>query len=75
MHMAAFDYAQAIEEDQPRSLVESQIKVPSLNIFLGSTPAYSALEAMSQLVYLPEQDRQNDNQDDRHHSDKQVRHD
>lgn len=55
--MTTFEYAQATEEDQPRSLIESQIKVPSLNIFLGSTPAYSALEAMSQLVYLPEQDR------------------
>ena len=55
--MTTFEYAQATEEDQPRSLIEPQIKVPSLNIFLGSTPAYSALEAMSQLVYLPEQDR------------------
>jgi hypothetical protein len=55
--MATFDNAQDIAEDQPRSLIESQIKVPSLNIFLGSTPAYSALEVMSQLIYLPEQDR------------------
>ena len=37
--MATFDNAQTIEENQPRSLIESQIKVPSLNIFLGSTPA------------------------------------
>ncbi|HKT39793.1 MAG TPA: hypothetical protein VJR48_15570, partial [Ktedonobacterales bacterium] len=44
-------------EDRPRSAAESQIAVPSLNIFLGSTPAYSALEMMRQLVYLSPSDQ------------------
>ncbi len=44
-------------EDRPRSAAESQIAVPSLNIFLGSTPAYSALEMMRQLVFLSPSDQ------------------
>ncbi len=44
-------------EDAPRAATEPQIDTPSLNIFLGSTPSYSALEAMRRLVYLPEADR------------------
>lgn len=44
-------------EDAPRAATEPQIDTPSLNIFLGSTPAYAALEAMRRLVYLPETDR------------------
>jgi len=44
-------------EDAPRAATEPQIETPSLNIFLGSTPSYAALEAMRRLVYLPETDR------------------
>ncbi len=44
-------------EDAPRAATEPQIDTPSLNIFLGSTPSYAALEAMRRLVYLPETDR------------------
>ena len=44
-------------EDRPRSAAESQIAVPSLNIFLGSTPSFSALEVMRQLIHLPDLDR------------------
>ncbi len=55
--MSGFDFSQAPLEDQPRAVTEPQVAVPSLNIFLGSTPAYSALEAMRQLVYLSEADR------------------
>ncbi|HEX6543521.1 MAG TPA: tubulin-like doman-containing protein [Ktedonobacterales bacterium] len=44
-------------EDRPRSPAESQIAVPSLNIFLGSTPSYAALEVMRQLVYLSPADQ------------------
>ncbi|HEX5547986.1 MAG TPA: hypothetical protein VFX24_11290, partial [Ktedonobacterales bacterium] len=44
-------------EDRPRSAAESQIAVPSLNIFLGSTPAYSALEMMRSLVHLSPSDQ------------------
>jgi hypothetical protein len=55
--MASFDDMQLASEDQPRAITEPQVAVPSLNIFLGSTPAFSALEAMRQLIYLPEADR------------------
>ncbi|MFI5271780.1 MAG: tubulin-like doman-containing protein [Ktedonobacterales bacterium] len=54
--MASSDFTQAPLEAQPRAATDPQVAVPSLNIFLGSTPAYSALEAMRQLVYLPEAD-------------------
>jgi hypothetical protein len=55
--MVRFDDVALDSEDQPRAITESQVAVPSLNIFLGSTPAFSALEAMRQLIYLPESDR------------------
>nr|MBF6591376.1 hypothetical protein [Ktedonobacterales bacterium] len=55
--MANADMTQMPIEDRPRAAEESQVAVPSLNIFLGSTPAYSALEVMRQLAYLPEIDR------------------
>jgi hypothetical protein len=55
--MASPDYSQAPLEAQPRAATDPQVAIPSLNIFLGSTPAFSALEAMRQLVYLPEPDR------------------
>ena len=55
--MASPDFTQAPLEAQPRAATDPQVAVPSLNIFLGSTPAFSALEAMRQLVYLPESDR------------------
>ncbi|HEX6796842.1 MAG TPA: tubulin-like doman-containing protein [Ktedonobacterales bacterium] len=55
--MANPDFSQAPLEAQPRAATDPQVAVPSLNIFLGSTPAFSALEAMRQLVYLPEPDR------------------
>jgi hypothetical protein len=44
-------------EEAPRAATDPQIDTPSLNIFLGSTPSYAALEAMRRLVYLPESDR------------------
>ena len=44
-------------EDAPHAATDPQIDTPSLNIFLGSTPSYAALEAMRRLVYLPETDR------------------
>ena len=56
MAMNAANAASAAE-DRPRSAAESQIAVPSLNIFLGSTPAYSALEMMRSLVYLSPSDQ------------------
>ena len=36
---------------------QPQVGMPSLNIFLGSTPVYAALEVMRYLVHLPEDDR------------------
>src|SRR5689334_18320899 len=55
--MANADTLQMPFEDRPRDAGESQVAVPSLNIFLGSTPSYSALEVMRQLVHLPDVDR------------------
>src|SRR5215469_13975922 len=55
--MPGLDSAQLSVEDTPRAINEPQVAVPSLNIFLGSTPAFSALEVMRQLIYLPESDR------------------
>jgi hypothetical protein len=55
--MAGADFSQFANEDRPHAATEPQVAVPSLNIFLGSTPSYSALEMMRQLVYLPEYDR------------------
>lgn len=40
-----------------RAASKPQVMVPSLNIFLGSTPTYSALEMMRQLQYLSPLDR------------------
>lgn len=40
-----------------QNIVPSQIDTPSLNIFLGSTPTFAALEVMSQLQYLSQADR------------------
>lgn len=37
--------------------LDRHISVPSLNIFLGSTPGYAALEVMRRVVLLPELDR------------------
>ena len=51
------DYNAAGAEDRPRSVAESQVATPSLNIFLGSTPAYSALEMMRSLVHLSPSDQ------------------
>src|SRR5215471_15955298 len=39
------------------NVTRAQVLVPSLNIFLGSTPTYAALEMMRQLQYLPTIDR------------------
>ncbi len=55
--MSGLDFSAGSIEERPREITEPQVAVPSLNIFLGSTPAYSALEAMRQLVALPESDR------------------
>ena len=40
-----------------RNHMELQVSMPSINIFLGSTPVYAALEVMHRLVELPEPDR------------------
>lgn len=53
----ATDYTQVPAEDRPRSATEAQVAVPSLNIFLGSTPSFAALEVMRGLINLPEIDR------------------
>jgi hypothetical protein len=55
--MANADTLQMPFEDRPRNAGEPQVAVPSLNIFLGSTPSYSALEVMRQLINLPDLDR------------------
>jgi hypothetical protein len=55
--MTAPDMWRVTSEDAPRAATEPQVDTPSLNIFLGSTPAYAALEAMRRMVYLPEADR------------------
>ena len=55
--MTSFDEALMLSEDRPRAITEPQVAVPSLNIFLGSTPAFAALEVMRNLVTLPEADR------------------
>src|SRR5258705_4446282 len=55
--MSGLDFSAGSIEERPREITEPQVAVPSLNIFLGSTPAYSALQAMRQLVALPESDR------------------
>jgi hypothetical protein len=55
--MPGLNSSQLPIEDTPRAINEPQVAVPSLNIFLGSTPAFSALEVMRQLIYLPESDR------------------
>src|SRR5260221_8933013 len=55
--MSGLDFSAGSIEERPREITEPQVAVPSLNIFLGSTPAYSALEAMRQLVALPESAR------------------
>ncbi|HEX8995459.1 MAG TPA: tubulin-like doman-containing protein [Ktedonobacterales bacterium] len=55
--MSAPDSWRMSSEDAPRAATDPQIDTPSLNIFLGSTPSYAALEAMRRLVYLPESDR------------------
>lgn len=45
-------------KDDPIPLRTDQaISIPSLNIFLGSTPAYAALEAMRRVVNLPDVER------------------
>src|SRR5205807_7770097 len=54
--MARADFTQQPVEDRPRAPVESQIAGPSLNIFLGSTPAFAAPEMMRQMISLPEID-------------------
>jgi hypothetical protein len=55
--MTAPEMWRMTSEDAPRAATEPQVDTPSLNIFLGSTPTYAALEAMRRLVYLPEADR------------------
>lgn len=55
--MASSDVTEMPFEDRQRSLGSSQVAVPSLNIFLGSTPALSALEVMRNLIGLPDVDR------------------
>ena len=51
------EYASAATDEQPRALDRLRVAVPSLNIFLGSTPAYSALEVMRMMVNAPEVDQ------------------
>src|SRR5690349_1181783 len=51
------DFAQVPLEERPRAASESQIAVPSLNVFLGSTPSFAALEMMRGLARLSESDR------------------
>ena len=55
--MSAPDSWRINSEDAPHASTDPQVETPSLNIFLGSTPSYAALEAMRRLVYLPESDR------------------
>lgn len=55
--MSAPDSWRINNEDAPHASTDPQVDTPSLNIFLGSTPSYAALEAMRRLVYLPESDR------------------
>ena len=55
--MSAPDSWRINSEDAPHASTDPQVDTPSLNIFLGSTPSYAALEAMRRLVYLPESDR------------------
>ncbi|HEX8732698.1 MAG TPA: tubulin-like doman-containing protein [Ktedonobacterales bacterium] len=55
--MSAPDTWRINSEDAPHASTDPQVETPSLNIFLGSTPSYAALEAMRRLVYLPESDR------------------
>jgi hypothetical protein len=57
MSSSSPDFNQVPLEERPRSADESQVAVPSLNVFLGSTPSFAALEVMRSLIYLPESDR------------------
>src|SRR5581483_8153694 len=51
------DFNQTPVEDRPRAASEPQVAVPSLNVFLGSTPSFAALEMMRGMIRLPEADQ------------------
>lgn len=51
------DVNQTPLEDRPREASDPQVDVPSLNVFLGSTPSFAALEMMRGLIRLPEADQ------------------
>src|SRR5579884_2931358 len=57
MAMSSSEFNQVPLEDRPRAASESQVAVPSLNVFLGSTPSFAALEMMRGLIHLPEGDQ------------------
>ncbi len=57
MSAASSDLNQVPLEERPRAATEPQVAVPSLNVFLGSTPSFAALEMMRQLIHLNESDR------------------